>query len=329
MSLMPRLSFNHPAIIWSEIPKDGSRHPEDSAWTTVLEFQKALLPFKADVFTFPYPCKKKDFIRFIGFLGSRKTDYVFNFCEELNNDSFYEGNIAAFMELLGIPYSGSGSETLYFCRDKFRVNALLRSAGIPVPSGYAAYALKDLQKPLHPVILKPACEDGSLGLSRNCVCRDLTSLKKAFLETRKTVCGPLLVEEYIEGREVNASLLQGKAFAFSEVHFAFKDKSHPNILTYEAKWDAQSPVYKESETKCPARLTVSLKTKLKQNAEKIFLLLKLKDYARVDFRIDRLGTPFVIDVNPNPCIAPDSGFVKAMTHKKINFKKMIESFFKI
>ena len=326
---MTKIPCRHPALIWSEIPKDGSRHPDDCAWTTVLEFQKSLLPLNADVFTFPYPCKKKDFIRFIGFLENRKTDYVFNFCEELNNDSSYEGNIAAFLELLGIPYSGSPSEALYFCRDKFRVNALLRVAGILVPSGYAAYALKDLKNPKSPVILKPACEDGSLGLSRNCVCRDLRGLRKAFQETRKTVAGPLLVEEYIEGREVNASVLQGKAFAFSEVHFDFKDKSHPNILTYEAKWDAQSTVYRESETKCPALLTGSLKIKLKQTAEKIFLLLKLKDYARVDFRFDRFGTPFVIDVNPNPCIAPDSGFVKAMRHEKINFKKMIESFFKI
>ncbi len=326
---MLKLPFRHPAILWSEIPKDGSRHPDDSARTTVQEFQKALLPLKADIFTFPFPCNKKDFIRFIGFLESRRTDYVFNFCEELNNDSSYEGNMAAFLELLGIPYSGSPSEALYFCRDKFRVNALLRSAGIPVPWGYAAYEIKDLKKPESPVILKPACEDGSLGLSRNCVCRDLKGLKKAFQETRKTVSGPLLVEEYIEGREVNVSVLRGNAFAFSEVHFAFKDKSHPNILTYEAKWDAQSPVYRESETRCPARLRSSLKTKLKQNAEKIFSLLKLKDYARVDFRIDHLGNPFVIDVNPNPCIAPDSGFVKALTHKKINIKKMIESFFKI
>lgn len=324
---MTRLSIKHPAILWSEIPKDGSRHPDDSAWSTVAEIKKALLPLKADVYTFPYPCGKKDFNNLVGFFEKKKTDYVFNFCEELNNDSSYEGNVAAFLELLGIPFSGSPSETLYFCRDKFRVNALLRAFGIPVPSGYAAYKLKDLKTPEGPVILKPACEDGSLGLSRNCVCMDIQGLRKAFHEARKTVSGPLLVEEYIEGREVNASLLQGKAFAFSEVHFAFKDSTHPNILTYEAKWDAESPVYRESETKCPARLSVSLKKKLAQNAEKIFSLLKLKDYARVDFRIDRLGNPMVIDINPNPCIAPDSGFVKAMRHKKINYKKMIEKFF--
>lgn len=326
---MSKLSCRHPALIWSEIPKDGSRHPDDSAWSTVKEIQKALLPLKADIFTFPYPCEKKDFIRFMGFLESHQTDYVFNFCEELNNDSSYEGNVAAFLELLGMPYSGSPSEALYFCRDKFRVNALLHSAGIPVPAGYAAYELKDLKKPVSPVILKPACEDGSLGLSRNCVCFDLRGLRKAFQETRRIVSGPLLVEEYIEGREINASLLQGKAIAFSEVLFSFKDRTHPRILTYEAKWDTESPVYRESETKCPARIKSSLKTHLKKNAEKIFSLLKLKDYARVDFRIDCLGNPFVIDVNPNPCIAPDSGFVKAMTHKKINFKKMIETFFKI
>ncbi|EKD27395.1 MAG: hypothetical protein ACD_79C00737G0003 [uncultured bacterium] len=321
-------NINNIAIIFSDIPSDGSRHPDDSAESTVIEIEKALKPLKTRIIRIPYPCSKKDILKIIGDLIKFKIDYVFNFCEEVNNNSYYEASIVSILDVLEIPYSGNKPETLFFCRDKMRVSSFLSGFSIPVPKAYVVNHESEIQNLDTPKIIKPCCEDGSLGISRENVCKTTKELKNAFNKMKKIIHGPAIIEDFIAGGEINVSVLGSRAFAVSEVVYNFND-SHPNILTYEAKWDSESPIYKNSTTRCPAQIPEKLALKVKSIAEEVFKILNMRHYARVDFRLKDGKYPYVIDVNPNPCIAPDSGFVKALKTYSLNYKKIIEIFLSI
>jgi D-alanine-D-alanine ligase len=192
------------------------------------------------------------------------------------------------------------------------VNAILKRHGIPVPKSYYAEKESDLVLPEGPAIVKPCREDGSYGVSRGNVGAGRKELAAAFRDIQKIVPGPVVVEEYIEGREINAALLGGKSLPLSEIVFEYEDASHPRILTYEAKWDERSESYRRSSPRCPACLGAPLEQEIRETAERIFRILELRHYARVDFRVGPKGVFSVIDVNPNPSIAPDSGFLNAM-----------------
>lgn len=323
------IPFKNPAIIFSEVPGFQDRHLDDSALTTVNAIRDALLPLKANIFKLPYPCGQNHIKELQEFFICNKTDFVFNFCEELNGESYFEGCIAGLLDLLKIPYSGNSAEVLFFCRNKLKVNIYLKLIGINIPNGNAINKIDDIKEFSTPKILKPLCEDGSFGLSKKSVVNSYSEAVNAYHELKSVISGSILLEDYIDGREINATILNGKVISFSEIVFTYKDKDHPNILTYESKWETESINYQSSAVKCPAVLSIKLKNELNNLAEKIFFELNMKHYARIDFRVDKHEIPYVIDVNPNPCIAPNSGFMRGMKINSWDYKKIIEVFMKI
>jgi D-alanine-D-alanine ligase len=132
-------------------------------------------------------------------------------------------------------------------------------------------------------------------------------LKFLFGEYKKDV----IAEEYIKGREFNAAVLGGEPLPISEIDFTGLPDHLPGIVTYEGKWADQSLYYKHTNPVCPAKITSKLERSLKETAVKAYNALNCRDYARVDLRIDENNVPFVIEVNPNPDIFLDSGFVRA------------------
>lgn len=260
--------------------------------------------------------------------------YVFNLCEEIDNDSWGEIYVAGLLELLRIPYTGSGPFCLALSLNKARSKDILQSNGVPVPK----YQVFDSEKTKiredlnFPLIVKPLCEDGSFGIEPNSVVINEDELYERILARKNEFRESVIVEEYIEGREMNVAILgNGKeirALPISEIDYSTLPSTSAKICTYNAKWEKDSIEYKGTVPVCPTNISSNLKMKLEEIAFKVYSVMNCTDYARVDFRISKDGIPYVIDINPNPCISPDSGFVRSAKAEGMQYKDFIIEIFR-
>jgi D-alanine-D-alanine ligase len=260
-------------------------------------------------------------------LGLRSPSVVINLCEDLLGDSAHEMHFTALLELLGLPYTGSPPLALGLCRDKGRTKSLLRQYGIPTPdwrvAGASDFPLGGLEFPL---IVKPAAEDGSLGIDDECVTGDESSLRSKVAELLGYY-DEVLVEEYVAGRELNAAILGTRplqVLPVSEIDFSGLPEGVPAICGYEAKWEEGDLHYRGTVPRCPADLESSERGKLESLSASIFHILGLRDYARIDWRLSpERGLQF-LEANPNPDISPSSGFLRSLRAAGLDYREFID-----
>ncbi|MEK6571702.1 MAG: ATP-grasp domain-containing protein [Bacteroidota bacterium] len=254
----------------------------------------------------------------VAFLEKEKPDLVFNLCESLGNVPIHEMHVAGIFELLGLCYTGSRPLTLGLALNKIRVKEILSYHGINSPKFLVYYNLAEVVEDdfsLHfPVIVKPSNEDASTGIEANSVVESFVTLKKRVRSVFQQYDQPALVEEFIDGRELNVSIIGNRRptiLPISEIDFSTLPPDLPRILTYGGKWLKGTVAYNGTKGVCPAVLPPSVETKLKETALRVFRLLECRDYARVDFRLSRGNVLFVLEVNPNPDISDDAGFARS------------------
>jgi D-alanine-D-alanine ligase len=259
----------------------------------------------------------------------RNFDLVINLAEGFLDDLRAEPNVAGFIELLGVPYTGSPPRALEVARDKGLSKLVLEQEGIPTPRFSVFRTDADPFSLEFPVIIKPLLEDASIGITVDSISRDEEDLRAKVARILETYRQPALIEEYIEGREVNAALFIGPDAALvlplSEIVFDLPEGT-PRILGFEAKWIEDSPFYQNTVPICPAPMEPELRKRIEDLAKRACFALGVDNYARVDFRIrDEDGEPFVIEVNPNPCINPTgSGFARAAAAAGMDYPQLIE-----
>jgi D-alanine-D-alanine ligase len=260
---------------------------------------------------------RDEILTVIHWLKEIRPDVVFNLCESVYGNTCWEMNIPSLLDLFRIPYTGSSPLTLGLCQDKGKVKDILLSQGILTPR----YKIFDrgadhLKGDVFPIIVKPLHEDGSLGISGESVVFDDEALRRQIQYVIEMYRQPALVEEFIDGRELNVGLLEtnGKveALPISEIDYSEFPEGVPRICGYEAKWVTESSEYQKSKPICPAPLEEVIKKRVEQIAVKVFKLFGCRDYARVDIRLDRNGKIYVLEVNPNPDISPGSGMSRAI-----------------
>ena len=230
-------------------------------------------------------------------LSRHEPAVVFNACEAPLGQPGLEAHCAALFEWLKVPFTGSGSEALALCRRKDRANAVLSAAGVPVPRGEG-----------FPCIVKPAAEDGSAGIHAHSVCADDEAVARA----RALIAGPVVVQEFLTGREFAVSLWGRTDPAWSaigEVCFT----SGLQLITYAAKWAPHSDDFAHSPVHYSVALEPALEQAIVASARGAWHALGLRGYARVDVRLDAGGVPCVLDVNPNPDLSPGAGMHRAVT----------------
>jgi D-alanine-D-alanine ligase len=253
----------------------------------------------------------------IHWLKEYQPDVVFNLCESVYGHSCWEMNIPALLDLFRMPYTGSSPLTLGLCQDKGKVKDILQSQAILTPR-YRIFerAVGVVKGNVYPIIVKPLHEDGSLGISRESVVYDPEALVKQIRYVIDQYRQPALVEEFVEGKELNVGLLETNGsvgvLPISEIDYSEFPEGVPKICGYEAKWVTESPEYQKSKPVCPALLKPGVKKKVEQIALRVFRLFGCRDYARVDLRVDRDGKVYVLEVNPNPDISPQSGMARAL-----------------
>jgi len=249
-------------------------------------------------------------------LIARQPDAVFNFYEGAADRIETEDYMAALMEWLGIPFTGSSFRTLGLARNKHLAKLLLRGGGLPTPEFLVVHALPVPPCPIAwPVIVKPAGQDASVGVDQGSVVQDQESLSKRVADLLHRYGPPVLVEAFVAGREFNVGVVEFPtlhALPIAEIVFADKGPGHWPIVTYDAKWLPGSEADRATPPKCPADVEPALAAKLETIACRAFRLLGCRDYARVDFRVGPTGAPSILEVNPNPDFHPSAGFARSL-----------------
>jgi len=284
--------------------------------------QEALEELDLEYQRFPL---KDDVESLVRVLRSYRPDVVINLCEGAFGDSHLEMNVPSILELLGMPYTGSPPLALGLCQDKGLTKDILKAKGIPTPKYRVLGGFEDWGGGIdYPLFVKPLKEDASLGIARESFVRDYGELKRRVGYVIKRYRQPALVEEYIDGRELNVSVLgnvKPEVLPISEIIFEFPDE--PKILDYSAKWFRESEEYKKTKPMCPAELNSPLKDKVELVALQAYEALHCRDYARVDIRL-RSEVPYVLEVNPNPDVSPDAGFARSLKAKGISFEEFVK-----
>jgi D-alanine-D-alanine ligase len=261
-------------------------------------------------------------------LKKLQPDLIFNLTESLAQDSTNEIVMPAVLDMLGYPFTGSGSMALGLCLHKPKAKDILRSRGVPTPASCTLERAKDaagVDLPF-PLFVKLSREDASVGIKDENVVHDKRSLVRRVRDLIDEFEQPVLVERYVEGREVYVTLLGNARVAplpFHEIDFSLMPPGRPRIVGYAAKWDESSPEYAGTTPVPVKELPEGLRASIERTAIAAFRALELRDYGRVDFRIDSDGTPYVIDVNPNCDISPDAGVARAARAAGMDYPTLI------
>ncbi|HEX3531285.1 MAG TPA: hypothetical protein VH988_29845 [Thermoanaerobaculia bacterium] len=236
---------------------------------------------------------------------------------------------AAALELAGVPFTGGSAAAIWLTTDKLMTRALLAAEGLPVaPGGRLDFEHPDLLDRVPPPwILKPACEDASIGLEGNPVCstREEALARGAHLAARFPGQA-VLAETYLPGRELNVSLLanggSGKGgvdvLPIAEILFQDFPEEMPRVVGYEAKWLEDSfacihtvRAFLDDPADPADPNEAALIEKVRHLARRAWAVCGLSGYARVDLRLDAAGEPVILEVNANPCLSADAGFLAA------------------
>jgi len=243
-------------------------------------------------------------------LRKNNVDLVFNVCERINNSSLLEPHVAAILDTLQIPYTGSNPFTLGLCIDKIRVKKLLNYHGIPTPKWDYAYSLEDkIDEDLkYPLIIKPANSDNSIGITNDSVVTDKKGLEGQIKKVTEEMDQTALVEEYIEGDEYDVSILGSeeddlRVLPLSRSIFDKMPEGYWHIYPFDAKW-TDNPAYKNGITvQRPAKnINKKLESLITEISLDTYNILDCHDYGRVEVRVDKNNNPYVLELNPNPSI---------------------------
>lgn len=270
-------------------------------------------------------------------LLSERTDVVFNLVESLGGTDRLMAMVPELLDRHGMPYTGSSTRALQITTNKVAAKQTLLQAGLPTPAwfcpvrrsenGLLASDVPSKSPRLHKTIVKAIWEHASYALDDSAIVDSdgsRTTLKNLIQNRQAQIGCPCFAEEFIDGREFNISLIGRQRQPYplppAEIEFNGFAANQPRIVGYKAKWDANSFEYQHT----PRRFEFPsydrhLLKELIELSIRCWEVFDLSGYARVDFRIDRLGRPWILEINANPCLTPDAGFAAALSRAGIDF----------
>ncbi|MDO8688103.1 MAG: ATP-grasp domain-containing protein [Dehalococcoidales bacterium] len=255
------------------------------------------------------------------------TDLVFNLFEGFPGDPETEAMVPEVLSARGIHCTGCNAAALRLALDKAKVKIMMQAAGVPTPDFQLLNpGTLHLFRLGYPCIVKPSSEDASHGLSADSIVNDGAALAKQVGFISNTYKGDVLVEEFIDGREFNATVLGNSAdsvLPVSEIAYALP-AAMPRLLTFSAKWEPDSLYFQGTKAICPADVGEEERQRITETALAAFELLGGEGYARVDMRADRTGRINVIEVNPNPDISPGAGAILQAAAAGMTYTRFIQ-----
>ncbi len=267
-------------------------------------------------------------------LRTFKAEAVFNLSECPLDSAQKEPHGAAFLELLKLPYTGNGPQALSLCNDKALAKRILSSIGIPTPVFRLYASVPRGRSGLRfPVIVKPSKEDGSAGITEDSVVEDEKSLKERIAHVTDRYAQEALAEEFVGGREFNVGVLGNGTDADPYRTLPPAELVYRNprwrVCSFESKWDDCHPSYAEILPVCPARIPESLRARLVRLTLSCAKAFGLCGYARVDFRMDKKGKLFALEVNPNPDISSTAGLARAARVAGLPYEELVREILRL
>jgi D-alanine-D-alanine ligase len=313
-------------ILHSDISADASEDELDclkqaeaiSEALRLLDYEPVLLPF---VFDLNQTIKK---------LKSLKPYAVFNIVETLAGRGSLIHLACALLDYLHIPYTGCHTEAMFLTSNKPLAKKIMRHAGLATPPWVSQEDLSLSTIPADIYLVKSSWEHASVGLDENSLLRytNRENLMEEMNRRKEKLGGSCFAEAYIDGREFNVALISNdtgvKVLPIAEMLFRNYALDKPKLVDYKAKWVADSFEYNNTIRNFDfTENDANLISFLREIALRCWNFFALRGYARVDFRVDNQGIPFVLEINANPCLSPDAGFAAALNKAKIKYHEAI------
>lgn len=258
-------------------------------------------------------------------LRSARPALVFNLVESLGGDGRLVHLVPAFLESAGVPFTGCSMEAIFATSGKLVAKRLLAGEGLDTPAWWAP---GDSGGPYGGRwIVKSAWEHASIGMDAGSVV-EAAGVAARLERSRERHGGDWFAERYVPGREFNLGLLardgEVQVLPVAEIRFEGFDKQRPHIVDYAAKWDPESFEYRNTPRVFPEHpRDLPLLEKLRSLSRRCWSLFRLSGYARVDFRVDEYGRPWILEVNANPCLSPDAGFCAALERAGLSLEQAV------
>jgi D-alanine-D-alanine ligase len=270
---------------------------------------------------------RPDLNSFRKMLAREAPDLVFNLVESVFGAGLYSSLAPAMLDRLGVPYTGGTAAGFAATTDKIFGKTVLRAAGLPTPDWSEPPDWPGLEEACA-YIVKASDEDASVGLDDGAVVPGAAVRARAQASAKRHG-GRWFAERYVEGREFNIAVMQQdgagpRVLPMAEMVFADWPKDKPRIVGWDAKWEDGSAGWNHTVRKFGVeRDEPALAASLTALTKAAWSLFSLTGYARVDFRVDAQGRPLILELNPNPCIAPDAGFAAAAAEAGMDYAELI------
>jgi len=316
-------------ILYDHIAREGKNPDQSDALVQAEAIGRALSDLGHESVEMTFSMDIKGFLKEIGEAFPR---LVFNLVESVEGHGRLIHFPASILDLLAIPYTGASADALYLTSSKILAKKILAGAGIPTPSYYSPRDLKTKSIPLSgPHIIKSVWEHASVGLEESSVFSVKSSgqLLAEMEKGRDQLGGDCFAEQFIDGREFNLSILASQegpeVLPPAEMRFIDYPPGKWKVIGYRAKWDEAS--FESLHTQRSFEFAKSerpLLQNLMDIARRCWHLFGLRGYARVDFRVDERNQPWVLEINANPCLSPDAGFVAAASQVGLSYRQVVE-----
>lgn len=257
-------------------------------------------------------------------------DLVWNFVQTFHGSRYFESNVAGVLELCRVPYTGCGHRALMICQDKALAKKILKHHRVPIAPFIVSHRerpLKRLGKSIFPVIVKPLAEEGSVGISRDSVAEteEQALARIGFLHERRKQ--DVIVEHYVEGREIYLGVIGNERLTVlppRELKFTKVPEGEPKFASYKAKWDEgyrdRWGILNTFADELPEALARSLAVMSKR----VYRILQMRGYGRVDLRLTEDGKLYVVEANPNPEIARGEDVAEAARKIGMGYTELID-----
>ena len=256
-------------------------------------------------------------------------DLVFNLTESFSGDDTMDMNIAAYLDLLDMRFTGGGPHAFFLSQDKATAKKMFAFHGIRTPYFATSYRgrIEHAHDIAFPLIVKPLAEDGSIGIDANAVVSSVKELMERVESIEDNFDSPALIEEYIEGREIYAAILgsyeNAHALPLVELDFSRLPKGTPRIASWEVKFDKSTEAHRLTKSAVAKDLDETTTSLLSETALAAYRALKLRDYGRIDMRLTDKGDVYVIEANPNPWLASKHEFAMAARASGLTYTQLI------
>jgi D-alanine-D-alanine ligase len=257
-------------------------------------------------------------------------DIVFNLSESFHHDRSHEPNIPALLELMKVRYTGARPGALLLCKDKALAKKVLAYHHVRVPHfvvSHRNHPLRHLRRFIYPAFVKPVCEESSDGISQASFVRtEVEAIERARFIHEKFGCDAL-IEEYIEGRELYVSVIGNQrliVFPPREIFFGQVPDDVPKFATFQAKWNETYRKKWGIKNGAAEPLPEGVADKLTRVARKVYRLLKIEGFGRIDVRLTSAGEVVVIEANPNPSLAQDEDFAQSAAMAGMQYEVLIQ-----